>query len=94
MRDPFIAPIPFLSRAVQPAADYLGLPTLPIHIHEVLFSFLFYSWVNIWGAPIVSQYLFPAQYAKLSKDKKLNWDVSRGPLPSPRSAYFIFRVKS
>lgn len=82
MRDPFLAPIPFLSKAVQPAADYLGFTTLPLHIHEVVISFLFYTWVNIYGSPIISRYLFPRQYGSLSRDKRLNWDVRRTPLSS------------
>lgn len=75
MRDPFFAPISLLSQAVQPLADFLSLTTLPLHIHEVLFSFLLYNWINIYGAPMVSRFLFPVRYGKLSPDKKLNWDV-------------------
>jgi len=76
MHDPFIIPpIPALSRAVEPFANYFGLTTLPLHIHEVLLSFLFYSWINIYGAPWISRRILPEQYAKLSKNKKMNWDV-------------------
>jgi hypothetical protein len=76
MHDPFpIPPIPLLSKAVQPLADFLGLPTLPFHIHEVLIAFLGYSWINNYFAPWVSKLLFPEKYPKLSPDKKLNWDV-------------------
>jgi len=76
MHDPFpLPPLPWLSKAVQPFADYFSLTTLPLHIHEVLGSFLAYSFINSVGAPIISKWLFPVQYAKLSAERKINWDV-------------------
>lgn len=76
MHDPFpIGPIPLLSKAIQPFADYFSLPTLPLHIHEVLIAFLGYSFINVYLAPVVSKWLFPKQYPKLSAEKKMNWDV-------------------
>lgn len=76
MHDPFpIAPIPWLSNAVQPFADWAGFTTLPLHIHEVLGSFLGYTFINIVFAPWISNILFPVQYNKLSKERKINWDV-------------------
>jgi hypothetical protein len=76
MHDPFpIPPLPWLSKAVQPLADYLHFTTLPLHIHEVLGSFLGYTFINIVLAPIISSWLFPVRYNKLSAEKKINWDV-------------------
>jgi hypothetical protein len=76
MHDPFpIPPIPLLSKAVQPFADFFGLTTLPLHIHEVLFAFFGYYWINVWFAPTASRWLFPVKYPALSPEKKLNWDV-------------------
>ncbi|ETS86800.1 hypothetical protein PFICI_00628 [Pestalotiopsis fici W106-1] len=76
MKDPFpIAPIPALSKAVQPWADWLSLPTLPLHIHEVLIIAAFYHFVHVVVAPLVSNWVFPVQYKSLSRTKKLNWDV-------------------
>ncbi|KAI1821105.1 TLC domain-containing protein [Xylaria intraflava] len=76
MKDPFpIPPIPALSDAVQPWADYLSLPTLPLHIHEVLIIAVFYEFVRVVISPVLSARLFPAQYNVLSGSKKLNWDV-------------------
>ncbi|KAI0903073.1 TLC domain-containing protein [Ustulina deusta] len=76
MRDPFpIPPIPALSDAVQPWADYFNLPTLPLHIHEVVIIAAFYEFVRSVVSPVLSSRLFPAQYGALSKTKKLNWDV-------------------
>ena len=76
MKDPFpIPPIPWLSKAVQPFADTFSLTTLPLHIHEVVGSFLLYTFINIVVAPRVSTWLFPVKYAKLSPERKINWDV-------------------
>jgi hypothetical protein len=76
MHDPFpIPPIPFLSRAVQPFSESLGLITLPHHIHEVLVAFAGYTFINIYVAPRISKWLFPVRYPRLSPEKKMNWDV-------------------
>lgn len=76
MHDPFpIPPIPLLSKAVQPFADYFSLTTLPLHIHEVIASFLGYTFINNIFAPWISRKLFPDKYGKLSKERKINWDV-------------------
>ncbi|KAI1814632.1 TLC domain-containing protein [Poronia punctata] len=76
MKDPFpIPPIPALSEAVKPLADYLGLPTLPLHIHEVLITAAFYEFIRSVVSPALSSRIFPRQYAALSKTKKMNWDV-------------------
>ncbi|KAI8947118.1 TLC domain-containing protein [Xylaria longipes] len=76
MKDPFpIPPIPALSAAVQPWADYFNLPTLPLHIHEIVIIAGFYEFVRSVVSPVLSSRLFPRQYAALSKTKKLNWDV-------------------
>lgn len=76
MHDPFpISPIPWLSKAVEPLARFFNLPTLPLHVHQVLISFVFYHWVNVWFAPRISSYLFPQKYNALSAEKKLNWNV-------------------
>ncbi|OTA86253.1 hypothetical protein M434DRAFT_24258 [Hypoxylon sp. CO27-5] len=76
MRDPFpIQPIPALSKAVKPWADYFGLPTLPLHIHEVVLMAIFYHFIGSVVSPILSSRLFPTQYSALSRSRKLNWDV-------------------
>ncbi|KAH8593310.1 TLC domain-containing protein [Bisporella sp. PMI_857] len=76
MHDPFfIPPIPWLSNAVQPFADYFSLATLPLHIHEVLIAFLGYTFINVVFAPWISNLLFPVKYTKLDRKRKLNWDV-------------------
>ncbi|KAL1896478.1 hypothetical protein Cpir12675_002767 [Ceratocystis pirilliformis] len=76
MKDPFpIAPIPWLSEAVQPLADALNLPTLPLHIHEVLGSALLYSVIYWPVSPILSRIFFPDHYPQLSRARQLNWDA-------------------
>lgn len=76
MHDPFpIPPSEWLSQAVQPFADYFHLTTLPLHIHEVIGSFLAYTFINKVVAPQVSIRLFPEKYSKFSAERKLNWDV-------------------
>ncbi|ORY56672.1 DUF887 domain-containing protein [Pseudomassariella vexata] len=75
MRDPFpISPIPALSKAIQPWADYLNLPTLPLHIHEVLLIAAFYQSIMM-AAPILSTAVFSTRYTSLSRSKRLNWNV-------------------
>jgi hypothetical protein len=49
--------------------------TLPLHIHEVVGSFLGYTFINIVLAPAISKRIFPVKYANLSKERKINWDV-------------------
>ncbi|KAI2463663.1 DUF887-domain-containing protein [Annulohypoxylon bovei var. microspora] len=76
MRDPFpIPPIPALSKAVQPWADYLELPTLPLHIHEVVLMAAFYHVIGSVVSPVLSSRLFPNHYSTLSPSRKLSWDV-------------------
>jgi len=76
MHDPFfIPPIPALSKAIQPFADYFSLTTLPLHIHEVLGSFLGYIFINAIFSPWISKLLFPVKYGELSRERKINWDV-------------------
>ncbi|TLD14983.1 hypothetical protein PspLS_10876 [Pyricularia sp. CBS 133598] len=75
MRDPFpIAPIPALSRAVQPIADMLHLPTLPLHIHEVLGAALFYTFIHMVVSPWISMKLWADKYPINSRGKRMSWD--------------------
>ncbi len=76
MRDPFpIPPIPALSRAVQPLADALSMPTLPLHIHEVLGAALLYTFIQTVVSPVLSARLFPRFYPANHRSKKANWDT-------------------
>ncbi|KAF7543195.1 hypothetical protein G7046_g10047 [Stylonectria norvegica] len=76
MKDPFFfARVPWLSRQVQPWADYLDLPTLPLHIHEVVGAALFYSLCFYPFSPWISNLLAPKHYPNLSHKRRLNWDA-------------------
>ena len=75
MLDPFLRPLPALSKAVQPLATYLHLPTLPLHIHEVLAAFLVYHSINVYLAPWISSRLCPSVYPQLGRRAKINWNV-------------------
>ncbi|KAI1630989.1 TLC domain-containing protein [Biscogniauxia mediterranea] len=76
MRDPFpIQPIPALSEAIKPWADYFNLSTLPLHIHEIVIIAAFYQFIHSVVSPVLSKRLFPIQYTALSRSKRLSWDV-------------------
>ncbi|RDL38446.1 Uncharacterized protein BP5553_02786 [Venustampulla echinocandica] len=76
MHDPFpIPPSAWLSKAVQPFADRVGFTTLPLHIHEVVVAFIGYYFINIVLSPWISNLLVPDKYNKLSRERKINWDV-------------------
>ena len=76
MRNPFPFPPPaWLSEAVRPIADKLSLPTLPLHIHEIIIALVFYQLVNVVIAPALSRRLFPETYNKLNRRTQINWDV-------------------
>lgn len=76
MKDPFvIAPIPWLAELVRPWCDRLNMPTLPLHIHEVVISALLYS-IIFWPlSPFLSKLVVPHHYSKLSRKTRLNWDA-------------------
>lgn len=76
MRDLFpIPPIPALSKAVQPLAELLALPTLPLHIHEVIGAAAFYTFTHLVISPLLSNLLFPQYYPRHHRAKKANWDA-------------------
>ncbi|KAI0025602.1 TLC domain-containing protein [Xylariomycetidae sp. FL0641] len=76
MRDPFpVPPIPALTKAVQPWAEYFSLPTLPLHVHEIVLIAAFYQFVGRVLSPALSMRWFPSTYSSLSRSKRLSWDV-------------------
>jgi hypothetical protein len=76
MRDPFpFPPLPALNKAVQPYVEQYSLPTLPLHIHEVLGAALFYTFIHLVVSPVISNWFFPKHYPKNSRGKKANWDA-------------------
>lgn len=76
MRDPFfLPPVPWLAELVQPWADFFDLPTLPLHIHEILAAALLYSVIFYPVSPLISHLLAPEHYSKLPRKRRLNWDA-------------------
>lgn len=76
MKDPFlIEPLPWLVKMVQPWCDWLSLPTLSLHIHEIILGALFYSVIFYPISPIVSQILAPKYYRTMPRKRRLNWDA-------------------
>ncbi|KAL8910692.1 MAG: hypothetical protein Q9171_004027 [Xanthocarpia ochracea] len=76
MHDPFpIPPPPFLVKATTPLAEFLNLPTLPIHIHELLLATLSYHLICAYISPFLSRRLFPSVYPCLPLRSQVNWDV-------------------
>jgi len=76
MKDPFfLDPIPWLSQLVDPLADYLNLPALPLHIHEIVFGLLLYTAIYYPISPLVSGHFFPRHYPHLNRRTRINWDA-------------------
>ncbi|KAL8747672.1 MAG: hypothetical protein Q9190_000468 [Brigantiaea leucoxantha] len=76
MHDPFpLHPPRFLIKAANPLASIFNLPTLPLHIHELLLATLSYHVIGVFISPPLSRALFPRIYPNLPKRSRLNWDV-------------------
>jgi hypothetical protein len=76
MHDPFpLAPPATWMPYIQKVADYLALPTLPLHFHEVIIAYALYHTTNKYISPALSRYFFPQTYSTLNARTKLNWDV-------------------
>jgi hypothetical protein len=75
MLDPFPPPPAWLVKLTTPIASFFNLPTLPLHAHEVLLSFLFYHILQISISPAISKTLIPGIYSKFNKRTQINWDV-------------------
>ncbi|KAK4494984.1 hypothetical protein PRZ48_014340 [Zasmidium cellare] len=78
-----------------PHATLLALPTLPLHIHEAIFAFSFYSFIGYFISPIISRRFFPDKYNKLNRRTRINWDVHvvslvQSTIISAFSLYVIF----
>lgn len=74
MLDPIPAPT-VIRHATRPLTDTLHLHTLPLHIHEVLFSFAMYTFIYEAVSPYFSTLLFPTRYSKLPPRTKLQWHM-------------------
>lgn len=75
MLDP-LGPAPaWLQSAVTPIAKTLQLPSLPFHVHEVIFAYALYQTIETVISPWLSTLLFPNIYRKLPRRTRINWDV-------------------
>jgi len=76
MLDPFPIPAPSQVAALcRPVANYLGLETLPSHVHEVAIAFLLYHVTCVYISPYISSRICPRSYNVLEKRTKFSWDV-------------------
>lgn len=75
MLDPVPPPPRSLFALTEPLASALSLPTLPHHVHEVLFALVLYQSVQSIISPVLSPILFPKIYKNLTRRTRINWDV-------------------
>lgn len=64
-----------LSRSIRPLSNYLGLTTLPLHIHEILFAYTLYESIFRVLSPALSRRLWPQKYGTMTRRQRLNWDA-------------------
>ncbi|MCJ1398353.1 hypothetical protein MMC11_001551 [Xylographa trunciseda] len=67
--------VPFLRDAIDPLTRFLHLHTLPLHLHEVLLSYTFYTVLNDFLAPHLSAYLLAETYDEFPLRTKLQWNI-------------------
>lgn len=75
MLDPIPPPSNTLFALTQPLASALSLPTLPHHIHEILFALVLYQTTQSVFSPFLSNLFFPKIYKNLNRRTRINWDV-------------------
>ena len=75
MLDPLPPVSEWLREWSTPLAEYLSLPSLPYHSHEVILAFAFYQFIQSVVSPKLSARLFPKFYPNFNKRTKLNWDI-------------------
>lgn len=75
MLDPFFSSPTILVTAIQPMVDYLGLSTLPLHIHEVILGWTCYHLIDTIVSPVVSTWLFPSIYPRLPARTMISWNI-------------------
>ncbi|KAF2099769.1 DUF887-domain-containing protein [Rhizodiscina lignyota] len=73
MRDPF-APPASVARVFKPVANYLGLSTLPLHVHEIVLSFVVYEILFKVASPVLSRHFWPKTYNAFNRRTRINWD--------------------
>ena len=74
MRDPIPAPLAII-QLTRPLAHRLSLHTLPLHAHEILPTFAFYNFINLYLSPTLSARFCPRTYTALPERSQKNWDA-------------------
>ena len=74
MHDPIPVPLSIV-QLTTPLAQRLSLRTLPLHTHEILPTFAFYNFLNLYASPTLSARLFPRTYSCLPERSQKNWDA-------------------
>lgn len=75
MRDLLPSPSAALVRILRPTAEKHHLCTLPWHAHEIVAAFLLYQTVFHVISPVLSRYLAPETYERLSRKTQVNWNI-------------------
>lgn len=75
MIDPLPSNPQFLQNLIEPLAARVGLQTVHLHTHEIIFAFALYQFLDSWVAPTVSTWLFPTFYPDLPLRTKINWNI-------------------
>ena len=75
MQDPIPPPPTFLQPLATFLADALSLPTLPLHIHEILGIAAFYTFVQLVVSPYLARRFIPRLYASFPRRTRINWDI-------------------
>ena len=66
---------PTLTTLVEPYATKIGLPSLSLHIHQVIAAALAYHTIYLLISPILSSLVLPTIYRNFDKRTKINWNV-------------------
>ena len=76
MRDP-LGPCPLFLRdlATSAAEAPLKLTTLPLHVHEIVLAFVFYTTTSHIVSPWLGKRYLPKTYPSLPRRTRINWDI-------------------
>ena len=75
MRDPLAPPPTIAVQLLQPLAQRYGLLTLPLHAHEIVGAFLFYTSIFFLISPSLTVRLLYNRYSRLPPKSRLEWHV-------------------
>ncbi|PVH74579.1 hypothetical protein DL98DRAFT_552137 [Cadophora sp. DSE1049] len=96
---PFFPSPPTLVNTVLHIAEYLGLSTLPLHIHEVILGWTYHHLIDTIVSPVISTWLFPSVYPRLPARTMISWNKhvtsfgytgARGAVQGFAAGYFLW----